>query len=147
MDERTRKKHLAAIRYGLNYFEGHKAAAVKDGVSAQDIVTSMQAALGALGFEAVAAEAYYNGVKSGSDKTSAHYRREVDKLKKQLARKSAELDRANAEVQAQAQARVHVFPAAETSPPENINCNFEPQIAGGFDFPNIGRGLPKEAAL
>lgn len=112
MDERTKKKHLDAIRYGLRYFEGHIAQAVKDGISPAAIMGNMISAASALGALAIEREAFAAGLNR----------------KEQLEAKQPK-------------------PAPAPSPviEENINCEFEPQLASGWDFPNIGRGV-KEAA-
>ena len=134
MDERTKKKHLEALRFGILYLEGHKAVAVREKLSARDIVTAMQAALTALGFEAVASEATFAGIKQGADKVTAYYEPKLAKLKATLAKKTQE------------QARIHAFPLeGSSSIQDNVNCNFEPQLAGGFDFRHIGLGCPREA--
>ena len=112
MDERTKKKHLDAIRYGLRYFEGHIAHAVQNGISPAAIMGSMISAASALGALAIEREAFAAGVNKR------------DSLPATPAKPAYAIE----------------------DKAENINCEFEPQLASGWDFPNIGRGIAKEAA-
>lgn len=111
MDERTKKKHLDAIRYGLKYFEGHIEKALKDKASPAAIMHNMIAAVSALGAMAIEREAYAAGVN----------KRELLDARQATSNKAA------------------------TAYGDVTNNEFEPQLASGWDFPNIGRGV-KEAA-
>lgn len=66
MDKRTKDKHLRALRVGIKVLEGHRSAA--GDMSIQEVITRMATALHVLGFDCLANESYYEGLKAGSAK-------------------------------------------------------------------------------
>lgn len=125
MDSRTRDKHLKSLRQGIMYLEGHKATAHKAGKTAQDVIGEMMLALQALGFAAIAAEAFADGMHEGS---------KLPKVQQDTVQVIAKPSMAVAAKYAPTPKKVY------WDMPNYTNHYLEPMPC---DWPSIERGLPR----